>query len=186
MIAAGKRTEKLLLSELFALALRVVLNQIFDAVMEGISLDEPYQLASAAITAALLVISVLYFAAGKPERGGRAVLAAGFFAMIPAIQAAFSDPNLELTGSCIILIENVKTQELFSIYRYRSSRVSLKGYKTDDLLPMNPEGARLMCPKAYIGLPSLCRLNPVEVIIQEIPKEDWGVAGVPASEKSKN
>ena len=28
--------------------------------------------------------------------------------------------------------------------------------------------------------------HAVEVIIQEIPKEDWGVAGVPASEKLKD
>ncbi len=30
-----------------------------------------------------------------------------------------------------------------------------------------------------LGIPE----QAVEVIIQEIPKEDWGVAGVPASEK---
>jgi 4-oxalocrotonate tautomerase len=33
-----------------------------------------------------------------------------------------------------------------------------------------------------LGIPE----QAVEVILQEIPKEDWGIAGVPASEKLRD
>jgi len=121
MMAAGRRNEKLLLSGLAAIALGVTVDQIFAAVMHGISLDEPYQFASTVIVAALLVISVLYFAIGNPERGGKtlfaAVLAAGFFAMIPALQALFGNAAPALVGSCTILIDGQNVNEYAASFR---------------------------------------------------------------------
>ena len=116
LMAVGRRDNRLLLSGLAAIALGLTLNQIYAAVMEGISLEEPYQFITAVITATLLIMAVLYFAVGKPERGGKALLAAiltaGFFALIPALQGIFSVSAEELTGSCIILMEDLKTDSL--------------------------------------------------------------------------
>jgi PKD repeat protein len=116
MMATGRRSERLLLSGLAALALGVTINQIFTAILEGISLEEPYQFISTVIVATFLILSVFYFAIGNPERGGKTLLAtvlvAGFFAMIPALQGIFSDSVSELSGSCIILIEDQKVSGL--------------------------------------------------------------------------
>jgi hypothetical protein len=116
LMAFGKSNVKLLLSGLAAVALGVTLNQIFTAVTEGSSFEEPYGFVSIVIVAALLVMSVFYFALGNPERGGKtilaAVLVAGFFAMIPALQAVFTEPGTELTGSCIVLLEDMSTSGL--------------------------------------------------------------------------
>jgi len=67
VMAAGRRSEKLLLSGLIALALGASLNQIYSAVMEGISLEDPFQLVTAIIVASFLILSVFYFATGNPE-----------------------------------------------------------------------------------------------------------------------
>jgi hypothetical protein len=116
LMAFGKSNVKLLLSGLAAVALGATLNQIFTAVIEGSSFEEPYGFISIVIVAALLVMSVFYFALGNPERGSKtilaAVLAAGFFAMIPALQAVFTEPGTEFTGSCIVLLEDMSTSGL--------------------------------------------------------------------------
>jgi hypothetical protein len=69
LMAFGKSNVKLLLSGLAAVALGATLNQIFTAVTEGSSFEEPYGFISVVIVAALLVMSAFYFALGNPERG---------------------------------------------------------------------------------------------------------------------
>jgi len=116
LMAFGRSSVKLLLSGLVAVALGVTLNQIFTAVTEGLSFEEPYGFVSVVIVAVLLVMSAFYFAFGNPERGSKtilaAVLAAGFFAMIPVLQAVFTGPGTEFTGSCIVLLEDMSTSGL--------------------------------------------------------------------------
>jgi len=114
LIALGKRNDKLLISGFAAVVLGSVANQILNAIVEGISFSEPFGFISAILVSALFVGSILFFALGNPERGAKmmfaAVISAGFFALIPALQSIFLAPAPLLTGSCIIAIDNMRIE----------------------------------------------------------------------------
>ena len=98
--------KKLLTAGIAGVLLGVSANQIFQALISGISLGSSADLVTKAVVASLIVCSVLYFGLGRREEGinyaAAAAIAAGFIALIPAIQTLFASSTIDLAGTCVL------------------------------------------------------------------------------------
>lgn len=97
---------KLFISGLAGLLIGASFSQIYSTLVSGLSPTPPADVIGLAVVACLLVCSVLYFGLGRGEEGVNyaiaAVLAAGFIALIPGIQALFGSNTINLAGTCML------------------------------------------------------------------------------------
>lgn len=97
---------KLFISGLAGLLIGASFSQIYSALVSGLSPTPPADIIGLAVVACLLVCSVLYFGLGRGEEGVNyaiaAVLAAGFIALIPGVQALFGSNTINLAGTCML------------------------------------------------------------------------------------
>lgn len=107
---SGRNYTKLFYSSLAGILLASSAHLIQQALIEGISLAEPYNTIALLIISGLIVVSILYYAFGNPEMGSKAFIAAAlsaaFFAGIPAIQSLFGEASVVSMGACSLTVTN--------------------------------------------------------------------------------